>query len=490
MNPRADSIADRQQSAIRRNAITSTAIALALAGALIVAVLVPPPTPANAQPVLIDQPVALPSFADVVEQVSPAVVAVRVRGETRVSIDIPGFDDLPEGSPEERFRNIPELQDPIPTTSFGSGFFISVDGYIVTNNHVVDDAQSFTIIMYDGTEYEARLIGSDPLTDLALLKVDTDRDFTYVQFAEIPVRVGDWALAVGNPFGLEGTVTAGIVSGLGRRIGNSAYDDFIQVDAAVNQGNSGGPSFNLAGQVIGVNTAIFSPSGGNVGIAFAVPADVAAEVIADLRDHGAVLRGWLGVQIQSVTADLANALGLDQASGAIVAVPLAGGPAEGAGVMTRDVILSINGDRVADSRDLARKIGALDPGTEAVFAIVRGGEEIEITVTLGTMPGADQVAARPVPDEPEEEFGLGLQVSVNRAGEVVIVAMNPEGTAVAAGLRQGDVIMAVDDVVVEDVEDVRDVVEAARATDREAVLFQIRRDNSVRFFAVQVWRYD
>ena len=162
MNPRADSTADRQQSAIRRNAITGTAIALALAGALIVAVLVPPPTPANAQPVLIDQPVALPSFADVVEQVSPAVVAVRVRGETRVSIDIPGFDDLPEGSPEERFRNIPELQDPIPTTSLGSGFFISVDGYIVTNNHVVDDAQSFTIIMYDGTEYEARLIGSDP----------------------------------------------------------------------------------------------------------------------------------------------------------------------------------------------------------------------------------------------------------------------------------------------------------------------------------------
>ena len=488
MSNRAETNSTHAPASLRRKAYSGTALALALAGALIVTGVVPPPGTALAQPVQIDQPVQLPSFADVVEQVSPAVVGIRVRGETRIAIDVPGFDDLPEGSPEERFfRGIPEFQDPVPTTSLGSGFFVSADGYIVTNNHVIDDAQSFTVIMDDGTEFNARLIGSDPLTDLALLKIDADREFIYVEFADDPVRIGDWVVAVGNPFGLDGTVTAGIVSGRERRIGNSAYDDFLQIDAAVNQGNSGGPTFNLSGQVVGVNTAIFSPSGGNVGIAFAVPAEVAVDVIADLRDHGAVLRGWLGVQIQSVTPDIAAALGLDQAGGAIIAAPIAGAPGDRAGIETRDVVLAVNGAAVADSRDLARKIGALDPDTDAVLTIVRDGEEFELSVMLGTMPGNQVAAAVVGPDEPDVEVGLGLQIGVDRNDKVIVTGMNPVGTAAAAGLRQGDIISAVDDVMIDDIEDLQDAVADARETDQEAMLFQILRGDRVMFLAVRPW---
>ncbi len=287
---------------LRRRILTGTAMALAIAGALGAASLAQT-SAANAQPVVINQPVQLPTFADVVDQVTPAVVAVRVHGQRVLNAGIPGFDQVPQGSPEERFFQGPET---VPTEAFGSGFFISADGYIVTNNHVVDSADSFTVILSDGTEYPARLIGTDQLTDLALLKVDADRQFTYVQFADTPARVGDWAIAVGNPFGLYGTVTAGIVSGRERRITNNAYDEYIQIDAAVNEGNSGGPTFNLAGQVIGVNTAIYSSTGGNIGIAFAVPADVASKVIDDIRDHGSVTRGWLGLHIQSIDDQLAG----------------------------------------------------------------------------------------------------------------------------------------------------------------------------------------
>jgi len=475
----------------RRMMLAGSGVAVALAGALVATGFVPPPSPAGAQPVAIEEPVALPSFANVIDQVGPAVVAIQARGESRMTIDIPGFEDLPEGSPEERFfRNIPEFQDPMPTTSLGSGFFVTADGYLVTNNHVVDDAQTFEVVLEDGEQYQARLIGTDPLTDLAVLKVDADREFPFVAFTEEDVRIGDWALAVGNPFGLGGTVTAGIVSGSGRQLGNSAYDDFIQIDAAVNRGNSGGPTFNLAGEVIGVNTLIFSPSGGNVGIAFAISAEVASDVVADLIDNGSVMRGWLGVRIQTVTPDMAAALDFEEPGGAIVSDPIEGGPAEGAGLLVRDVILAVNGDEIESSTDLARTIGALDPGTEAVLRVIRDGEEIEVTVTLGQMPGEQMVAAQPAPDEEEEEVGLGLQIGSNDRGEVVIVGVNPDGTAAEAGLQRGDVILGVDDAEVERFEDVREAVETARDADREALLFQIRRGNAEVFVAVRTWVND
>ena len=487
MNEFVTSISGRGE-ALRRRVVIGTGAALALAGALVAAGLVPTPG-ANAQPVTVLQPVELPTFANVIEQVTPAVVAIRVRGVSVRSIVIPGFDDLPEGSPEGRFGPDPT---PVPTTSLGSGFFISADGYIVTNNHVIDDATSVSVVLFDGTEYEAKLIGTDELTDIALLKVDVDREFTYVGFAETPVRVGDWALAVGNPFGFGGTVTLGIVSGRERTLNNNAYDEYIQIDAAVNTGNSGGPSFNLAGQVIGVNTAIISPSGGNVGLAFAVPAELASRVVADLLDDGRVDRGWLGVGIQNVDDRMALAIGLDQPGGVIVNNPFAGDPAADAGVLTGDVITAIDGIAVEDTVDLARRVGDLQPGVEIVLAIIRDGEELDLPVTLGVRPTAQQVAAvQPEvgADEPTE-YGLGLTVGENRDGQVVVMRLNPVATAATAGLREGDVILEIDEAAIGEYADLEGAVEGARAAGNEVMLFQIRRGDRVLFVPVDTWMYD
>ncbi len=471
---------------LRRRALAGTAIALALAGSIAAASLAQT-SAANAQPVVIQQPVQLPTFADVVDQVSPAVVAVRVHGQRVVSTGIPGFDQIPQGSPEERFFQGPQT---VPTESLGSGFFISADGYIVTNNHVVDSADSFTIILSDGTQYPAHLIGTDELTDLALLKVDADRDFTYVSFADTPARVGDWAIAVGNPFGLYGSVTAGIVSGRERRITNNAYDEYIQIDAAVNEGNSGGPTFNLSGQVIGVNTAIYSSTGGNIGIAFAIPADVASKVINDIRDHGSVTRGWIGLHIQSVDDQLAGLLGLDHAGGALVTEPIAGDPAAEAGVQTRDVVTAINGEAVVDSNDFARRIGAMDPGTQATLTVIRNGEQMDITVTLAAMPGQTPTTAQVGPGEQPPEVGLGLQVGTAANGDITVVDMNPDGTAAAAGLHQGDVIEAVDDTTIATFDDLQTAIQSARDSGHKSMLFQVRRDGEVLFLAVDTWVND
>ena len=314
--------------------------------------------PTYAAPVQVQAP-AIPSFADVVSAVSPAVVSVRVESEIQPAAADnsfsfgwggQGFDSLPDDHPLKRFfkefggpdgqggqggpKQMPHGKGKLRPTAQGSGFFISEDGYVVTNNHVVDDGAAFTVVMNDGTELPAKLVGKDSRTDLAVLKVDApNKKFTYVKFADDDkVRIGDWVVAVGNPFGLGGTVTAGIVSARGRDIGSGPYDDYIQIDAAVNRGNSGGPDFNLNGEVIGINTAIFSPSGGNVGIAFAIPASLAQNVVQDLIKSGSVERGWLGVQIEAVTKDIASSLGLSEPEGAIVVAPQAGSPGEKAGI--------------------------------------------------------------------------------------------------------------------------------------------------------------
>ncbi len=349
---------------LRALALGGTALALVLAGGVLGGTFnLVRPTPALADPVQV-QGVQIPSFADLVQKVSPAVVSVRVKdAQPQLSAD---NQDLPfqfqPGSPMERFfrqfrqlnpndnnNNNNQQQRPRGfSMSLGSGFFISDDGYLVTNNHVVDKGSSFTVVLDDGTELPAKVIGTDDKTDLALLKVnDPGHKFTYVKFADSNPRVGDWVVAVGNPFGLGGTVTAGIVSAEGRQIGGP-YDNYIQIDAPVNRGNSGGPTFNVNGEVIGVNTAIYSPSGGSVGIAFDIPSSTVSSVVNDLMKHGSVVRGWLGVQIQSVNQGIADSLGLKQAEGAIVGEVMDGSPASKAGFKVGDAITAVNGQPVKD----------------------------------------------------------------------------------------------------------------------------------------------
>ena len=332
-------------------------------------------------------------FADIVEKVKPAVISVRVKMERPANSNLNDNDEQeipwPPGSPFERFfrrfgmPNSPSRPEVI--TGQGSGFFISGDGYAVTNNHVVQNAESVKVTTDDGKSYNAKVIGTDPRTDLALIKVDGN-NFPYVKLADTTPRVGDWVLAVGNPFGLGGTVTAGIVSARGRDIGAGPYDDFIQIDAPVNKGNSGGPTFDVDGNVIGVNTAIYSPSGGSVGIAFAIPADTVKNVVTQLREKGSVTRGWIGVQIQPVTPDIADSMGLKQATGALVAEPQADSPAVKAGIQSGDVITSVNGKPVRDARQLARRIGTMSPGTSVTLDLIHNGQQKTVTLTLGTLP--------------------------------------------------------------------------------------------------------
>ncbi|MCQ3943051.1 MAG: serine peptidase, partial [Alphaproteobacteria bacterium] len=320
------------------------------------------------------QTVARPvGFADIVEKVKPAVISVRVKVDRGGQANVDSDSPFGPGSPLERFFRrfgSPDDGPPAPrgprgrnfTTGQGSGFFISADGYAVTNNHVVDKAETVEVQTDDGKSYTAKVIGTDPRTDLALIKVEGS-NFPFAKLSDKLPRVGDWVLAVGNPFGLSSTVTAGIVSARGRDIGSGPYDDFLQIDAPVNKGNSGGPTFDTEGNVVGVNTAIFSPSGGNVGIAFAIPSSTVTTVIAQLKDKGAVSRGWIGVQIQPVTKDIADSLGLKGPGGALVSEPQADSPAMKAGIESGDVILSVDGEPVKNARELARKIGNMTPNT-------------------------------------------------------------------------------------------------------------------------------
>src|SRR5438874_10354896 len=387
----------------------------------------PQPTNSDLSAVAHAQGVERPAgFANIVEKVKPAVISVRVKvagGATMMGFESdsplpPNVErffrrfGLPEGLSPEQPRTSPRER---LVTGQGSGFFISADGYAVTNNHVVDKASTVEVTADDGKTYTATVIGTDPRTDIALIKVEGRSDFRYVQLAEKAPRIGDWVLAVGNPFGLGGTVTAGIVSARGRDIGAGPYDDFIQIDAPVNKGNSGGPTFDVDGNVIGVNTAIFSPSGGSVGIAFAIPADTVKSVVAQLGDKGTVTRGWIGVQIQAVTPDIADSLGLKLATGALVSEPQKDSPAAKAGIQSGDVITLLNDTPVHDPRELARKIGTMTPGTTVKLGVVHSGESKTVSLTLGTLPNDKQASneqnqrdQREVPDSDMPNLGLTL----------------------------------------------------------------------------------
>src|SRR6201990_1525593 len=351
----------------------------------------------------VDKPIG---FADIVERVKPSVISVRVNINEKVaSKDDNNNDDSPfqPVAPLERFFRRFGGPDGLPglrgqprgraVTGQGSGFFISADGFAVTNNHVVDGADKVEVTTDDGKTYSAKVIGTDARTDVALIKVEGGSNFPFAKMSAAKPRIGDWVLAVGTPFGLGGTVTAGIVSASGRDIGNGPYDDFIQIDAPVNKGNSGGPAFNTEGEVMGVNTAIYSPSGGSVGIAFSIPASTVKSVVAQLKDKGTVSRGWIGVQIQPVTADIADSLGLKKAEGALAADPQANGPAAKAGIESGDVITAVNGESVKDARELARTIGGLPPGTAVKLNVLHKGQEKTLDMTLGQLPNTVEAKA-------------------------------------------------------------------------------------------------
>jgi serine protease Do len=436
-------------------------------------------------------------FADIVAKVKPAVISVRVKMERPVT---PGLSDdespLPPGSPFQHFfRHFGMPNNGEGSHQFvtgqGSGFFITADGYAVTNNHVVQNAENVQVTTDDGKTYSAKVIGTDQRTDLALIKVD-GKDFPYVKLAGQAPRVGDWVLAVGNPFGLGGTVTAGIVSARGRDIGAGPYDDFIQIDAPVNKGNSGGPAFDVDGDVIGVNTAIFSPSGGSVGIAFAIPSDTVKTVVAQLRDRGSVTRGWIGVQIQPVTPDLAESMGLKKATGALVSEPQPNSPAAKAGIESGDVITSIDGNAVADARELARKIGMMAPNTSVKLGLIRQGQEKSVTLTLGTLPNEHQAAnqqnSREVPDNDMPKLGLTLAPSDKATGSdgngVVVTAVDPNGVAADHGFQVGDVILDVGGKSVTNPGDVRKQLAEARKEGKHALLFRVKSGEGTRFVAL------
>jgi serine protease Do len=446
-------------------------------------------------------------FADIVEKVKPAVISVRVKMDGGPKVT--GFEGglpFPKGSPMDRFfRQFGFPDDLNPgtpgtpggrqvITGQGSGFFISADGYAVTNNHVVDKAEKVQVTTDDGKIYDAKVIGTDPRTDVALIKIDDRHDFPFVKLADGNPRIGDWVLAVGNPFGLGGTVTAGIVSARGRDIGAGPYDDFIQIDAPVNKGNSGGPTFDVDGNVIGVNTAIFSPSGGSVGIAFAIPAETVKSVVAQLKDKGTVTRGWIGVQIQSVTPEIAESLGLKAAQGALVAEPQAGSPAATAGIEAGDVITSVNGAPVKDARELARHIGAMAPGTTIKLTLLHKGADKAVSLTLGQLPNEREAKAdtkkgsSPGTDVPK--LGLTLapagQVAGSGSEGVVVTNVDPAGVGADHGLKSGDVILDVAGKKVGTPGEVRDAIADAQKDGKRTVLMRVKSNEGTKFVAFRL----
>ncbi len=430
---------------------------------------------------IVAAPVAPPagapmSFANLIQRVSPAVVSIEVKqtaSKNDNGIDPDDLQNLPPGFEEFLRRMQPQQQPQKPRemTALGSGFFISDKGIIVTNHHVIEDATSIKVKTSAGKTYTAELVGSDELTDLAVLRVlKPDQNFSFVKFdTESDVRVGDWVIAVGNPFGLEGTATAGIVSAKGRKgddVGTrSSYTDFIQIDAPINRGNSGGPAFDVQGRVIGVNSAIYSPTGGSVGIGFAIPSETAATIVDQILAGGKVTRGWIGVSVQPIDDDLARSLGMPDTKGAMVAALVPGGPAEKAGLRQGDVILKVDGAPVEDQRDLTRRIGAFGVGKVAQLDVLRDGGRHNVSLKLAERPNEEQLASfdganpnrqpnaapgegvvkqaslgadfRPATQTDRQKFNLGAN-----AGGLVVARLDEDGPLAKKGLREGDVILA------------------------------------------------
>ena len=447
------------------------------------------------------------TFAPLAEKVTPAVVNISSVHQTGAGPmpDLPF--DVPEGSPfEEFFRQFGGPgQRPREVMGLGSGFIIDPEGYVVTNNHVVDEASGIKVTLPDGKQFDAEVVGTDPQTDLALLKIDAKDTLPALEWGDSDaLKVGDWVMAVGNPFGLGGSVTAGIISARSRDIHAGPFDDFLQVDASINQGNSGGPTFDLNGRVIGINTAIASPNGGSVGIGFAIPSNLAKPIIQQLREKGRVERGWLGVQVQAVTPELASALGLDEPRGALVSDVIPDSPAAKAQLKQGDVILGFDGREVEEMRDLPR-IVAETPADKAVeLRVWRGGREVTQNVTIAKQDQrAQQIALGETPDAaaPEaaktsETLGATLapltadlrqqyQISDDVSG-VVVTGIEAAGIAAEEGLREGDVIVSVNQEQVDSPEDVEKLATAAKDQKKGALLLLVNRGGNQLFVGLDV----
>lgn len=444
------------------------------------------------------------SFADLAEKLSPAVVNISTAQTVSGGEGVP-LPEFPPGSPfEEYFKEFLERyrgeQQSRRVRSLGSGFVVDPDGLVVTNNHVVEDADEVTVTLSDGETLDAEVLGRDAKTDLALLKVDVDRKLPFVRFGNSDeLRVGDWVMAIGNPFGLGGTVTAGIVSARDRDINAGPYDAFIQTDASINRGNSGGPLFNMAGEVMGVNTAIISPTGGSIGIGFSIPASTATSVIAQLEEFGETRRGWLGVRIQTVTDDLAEGLGLDDTRGALVAGIQEGGPAVGSGLEAGDVIIEFDGKPVERMRDLPRIVADTAVGKAVDVVVLRDGKEQTYQVTLGRLEEADEIAQAPVESRaPSENESLGLSLSAlndvlreqydvpDNVDGVLVVAVVPGSQAAEKRMRAGDIIVKVAQENVTDPAGVDRQVARAKSEGLKSVLLQISRGGDTSFVALRV----
>jgi serine protease Do len=475
-------------------------------------------TPRPATPRMLEQGMPF-SFADLVEQVSPAVVTIMVEREQQ-GRQIPGMDQIPapfreffkqfgpdgqgQGQGQGQGRNRgPQM---FRSQAMGSGFIIDATGYIVTNNHVVEGANRISARLPNGREFTARLVGADEPTDVALLKVDGVNDLPVVAFGDDRrLRVGDWVVAVGNPFGLGGTVTAGIVSSIGRDIGNGQYVDYIQIDAPINQGNSGGPTFDLSGRVVGVNSAIFSPSGGSVGIGFAIPASTVKSIVDQLRQSGNVTRGWLGVQIQNLTPDLAASLGVASQKGAIVANVIEDSPAAKAGFRQGDVILTLNGADIDDNRDLTRKVAGLVVGDRATFTVLREGSRQNITALIAKRDEAQLASAAPPTNQskggdarpPATTTTLGMELSPltqdardqfdidMSVNGVVVSEVDPNSEAADKGFRAGDVIVSVGNRNVRTPAEIEQGIAEAKRANRESVLFLVAGRGGQRYVALK-----
>ncbi len=447
-------------------------------------------------------------FADLVEAVKPAVVSIVVEGRDSSSDQFgnggqfnPGFPDLPDDNPLKKFfdqfnnpggpgGNAPRQRPQgRKFVAAGSGFVISADGYIVTNNHVVRNASKLTVAFDNGDEKSATVVGVDERTDLAVVKVDGASNLPFVKFADTAPRVGDWVVAVGNPFGLGGTVTAGIVSALGRDVGGSAYGNFMQIDAAINMGNSGGPAFNLNGDVVGVNTEIYSPNGGNVGIAFAIPAATVKQITTSLIEKGVVTRGFLGVSIQDVTRDIADSVGLKDAHGALVSQLTDDSPGGKAGLKSGDIITAVNGEAIADALALSRTISSNAPGATVELTVWRDGKEMKISATLGTLEdkSPSQPSQPSQPDEPAAPVpsSVGITLVPNADGQGLLIQdIDPESVAADKGFAVGDAILEVDNKAVRTAKQFEDAITAVKSSGRNTALIKAERGGNVRFIGL------
>ena len=446
------------------------------------------PNPATAPAPAVTQ--GLPDFASLAKRVGPSVVNVATTQIRKAAQGGPGpfDDDDPMSQFWQRFFGGRVPRGPQRQNGLGSGFIIDQNGTILTNYHVVDGAQKIAVTLSDGKSYDAKVIGKDQKTDIAVIKIDAGHALPAVTMGDSDhLEVGEWVMAIGNPFGLDHTVTSGIVSAKGRQIGAGPYDNFIQTDASINPGNSGGPLINLRGEVVGINTAIFSQSGGNIGIGFAIPTNSIKEVLPQLRDKGRVVRGYLGTTVQKITPEIADSLGMKERHGALVAEVMKGSPAERAGIKTGDVIVEFNNKEIKDSSDLPAMVARVAPGTTVPLKVLRDGKDMSLPIAVGEMKESEVVASG-------GEGGLGLTVQpvtpeiaeslgINRTDGVVITNVTPGGAADEAGLREGDLITQVNRNPVKNLADYNR--EMAKSGKSKSVLLLVKRGDQSVFLALK-----